>query len=117
MRRSLSARAGALLLPTLLAAPASAFSDFGKGRPITERDLAGKKICWDNGRWTSYGKDGNAVNSREDKFEWSVPTPGVVETGDRRTQTEILADGRVHTYRYMLRSQNHDRDGWGTFCK
>ena len=116
MRNLLASSAMIYGLALSFAAPAWAFTDFGKGRPITESDLAGKKICWESGRWTFYGKDGHAANSRDDEFEWSVPTPGVVVTGYRRTQTEILADGRVHTYRYVLRSQNHDRDGWGSFC-
>lgn len=101
----------------LAASPALAFSDFGSGRPVTERDLAGKKICWQSGRWTFYGKDGHALNSQDHEFRWSVPTPGVLAHGYRRTQTEVLADGRVHTYHYVLRSKNHDRDGWGDVCK
>ena len=97
--------------------PASAYTDFGAGRPIAEQDLAGKKICWDNGMWTSFGKNGQAVNSRGDEFEWSVPTPGVLVTGDRRRQMEMLADGRVHAYHRARSAKNADRDNWAAFCK
>ena len=45
-----------------------------------------------------------------------VPAPGVVEIGYERRQFEVLADGRIHNYRFCGTCQYHDKDSWGTTC-
>ncbi len=94
-----------------------AFTDFGKGRPVTAQDLSGKTFCWNNGIRASYGANGTFSNSRgaHDR-PWSVPRPGVFKDGYREVQMEILSDGRLHTYAYHLLWDNHDQDNWGKLC-
>jgi hypothetical protein len=91
-------------------------TDFGQGRPIAAKDLAGKKFCWDQGGWTIYAADGHYTNSKGDHIHWSVPEPGVVEIGYGRRQFEVLTDGRIHNYRFCGACQYHDKDSWGTLC-
>jgi hypothetical protein len=93
-----------------------AYTDFGQGRPIAAKDLAGKKFCWDAGGWTIYAADGHYTNSKGAHTHWSVPAPGVVEIGYERRQFEVLADGRIHNYRFCGNCQYHDKDSWGTTC-
>ena len=45
---------------------ALAYTDFGQGRPIAAKDLAGKKFCWNAGGWTIYAADGHYTNSKGD---------------------------------------------------
>ena len=72
---------------------ALAYTDFGQGRPIAAKDLAGKKFCWDGGGWTIYAADGHYTNSKGDHTHWSVPEPGVVEQtvrgSDRRSDSQL----------------------------
>ena len=72
------------------------FTDFGHGRPVTTQDLSGKKFCWSNGIRAFYGANGKLSNSLgvHDR-PWSVPQPGVLKTGQREVQTEVLSDGRA----------------------
>jgi hypothetical protein len=93
------------------------FTDFGHGRPVTAPDLSGKKFCWSNGIRTFYGANGKLSNSLgvHDR-PWSVPQPGVLKTGQREVQTEVLSDGRLHGYRYCLICGDHDLDSRATPC-
>ena len=95
---------------------ALAYTDFGQGRPITAKDLAGKKFCWNAGGWTVYAADGHYTNSKGDHTHWSVPEPGVVAIGQGRRQFEVLTDGRIHNYRFCGTCQYHDKDSWGAPC-
>lgn len=94
-----------------------AFTDFGKGKPITAQDISGKSFCWSNGVRTLYGANGTLSNSRgvHDR-PWSVTEPGVLKIGRRYTQVEVLSDGRLHDYRYCLLCGDHDHDTWATPC-
>jgi hypothetical protein len=89
-----------------------AYTDFGKGRPITAADLSGKKFCWSDGGWSIYAANGQFSNSLGKHSHWSVPEPGVLHAG-RFLQMEVLPDGRLHWY-FQVYSQ--DFDGWGTLC-
>jgi hypothetical protein len=95
---------------------ALAYTDFGQGRPIAAKDLAGKKFCWDQGGWAIYAADGHYTNNKGIHTHSFVPEPGVVEIGYARVQSEALADGRVHNHRFCGTCQYHDKDFWGTLC-
>ena len=51
------------------------------GRPATEKDLVGKKICWDNGRTGMFAANGQFTNDRGHHMSWLVTEPGVVKSG------------------------------------
>lgn len=69
-----------------------------QGRPLTANDISGKKICWDSGHWIAFGRDGYFTSERAAHKKWSVPEPGVLKTGDRKRQTEVLPDGQLHMH-------------------
>jgi hypothetical protein len=104
----------------------SAYTDFGQGKPVTFQDLAGKKFCWDTGRWVLYAANGQFLNSRSVHGTWVVVDRGVVEWRDeiqpgkyrsgRYGQWEVLPDGRLHSYSYCLLCGDHDHDHWATPC-
>jgi hypothetical protein len=87
------------------------------GRPVTPSDISGKTFCWSNGHKGTYGANGIYTNDRGTRTTWSIPEFGVITTGAQHLQTEVLPDGQLHMYSYVLRSQHHDRDTWGTPCK
>jgi hypothetical protein len=93
-----------------------AFTDFGQGKPITAKDLSGKKFCWNNGDWAFYGPNGQMSNRLGRHPHWSVGEPGVLHVNNRRVQVELLPDGRLHVYRYCLICGEHDLDAWATPC-
>jgi hypothetical protein len=113
----------ALLVFATLSAPlwttaVVAYTDFGRGKPITAQDLSGKKFCWPTGYSVIYGANGLETNNKNDRHPpWSVPEPGVLKFwGNKYTQVELLPDGRLHFYKYCLICGNHDNDNWATPC-
>jgi hypothetical protein len=88
------------------------------GRPVTGKDLAGKKICWDNGQWTAFGADGRLSNTRTDHGHWVVSEPGTVRFGNGKyIQYLILPDGSFYThwYKCCLSITGH-KEHWGKVC-
>jgi hypothetical protein len=114
--RSLLLLCAAIVCIALVGTKALAYTDFGQGRPIAAKDLAGKKFCWNAGGWTIYAADGHYTNSKGDHTHWSVPEPGVVAIGQGRRQFEVLTDGRIHNYHFCIYCMNRDIDSWGTLC-
>ena len=96
----------------------AAVTDFGRGKPITFQDLAGKTFCWADGGRVTYGASGLETNHKNNHHPaWSVPEPGVLKYwGNKYTQVELLPDGRLHFYKYCLRCGEHDNDNWATPC-
>src|SRR6185437_8195501 len=72
-----------------------------EGRPLMAKDISGKKICWDNGHWLAFGRDGRFTNDRGKHRRWSVPEPGVLKTGARERETEVLPDGQLHMHWFV----------------
>ena len=98
-----------------------------EGRPVTGKDIAGKKFCWNNGHWAYFMTDGSFTSDRRQFFKkrpghWRAPQPGVIEIGYSERQAEILPNGQLHEYWYALAhgkekgTQSHDKDLWGTVC-
>jgi hypothetical protein len=100
---------------------ALAFTDFGQGRPIAAKDIAGKTICWSrSGTRGNFAANGGYTDNRHQPGyhdQWSIPEPGVLRIGSTwHRQVEVLPDGRLHSYRYCLSCGEHDQDSWGTSC-
>jgi hypothetical protein len=100
-----------------VAAPASAYTEFGQGKPISAQDLSGKTFCWGDGTRVVYGANGKLSSNRgvHDR-PWSVPEPGVFKGGRGYDQIEVLPDGRLHLHKYCLLCGEHDLDAWATPC-
>jgi hypothetical protein len=75
---------------------ASAFAD--DGRPVVASDVAGKKVCWNIGKWDMYEADGQFTNNYGRHSRWPVPEPGVLKRGSQYRQVEVLPDGRFHLH-------------------
>jgi hypothetical protein len=102
---------------------AGAFAQFAapiEGRPVTAKDISGKKFCWNNGNWIQYGADGQFENNRDHQGRWSVVRPGIIKTGQDEHEVEVQSDGQLHMHWYRLRAgkgtRSHDMDLWGTTC-
>lgn len=97
-----------------------AFSE--EGRPLTAADLAGRKICWDGGYWDKFAANGQHLwgfgatdqTTPGHPDTWSVPQPGVIHTGRKYRQTEVLPDGKYQVSRIGGHGQR--RDYWGAVC-
>jgi hypothetical protein len=93
-----------------------------QGRPVTAKDIVGKKICWDNGRWGLYAANGEFSNDRHggQHHKWSVPEPGVIQTGDYYRQVVVLPDGSFVSYSFKYRAKKRPSgpmvDHSGTVC-
>ena len=88
------------------------------GRPATEHDLAGKKICWDDGKWAAFGANGRFSNERTDHGHWLVSEPGTVVFGnDRAIQYLVLPDGSFYKHWYSgHKSITGHKEHWGKVC-
>jgi hypothetical protein len=51
--------------------------------PVNSADLSGKKICWNNGSVSSYGKGGKYANNMSGEGTWSLTAGGVHIHTDR----------------------------------
>jgi hypothetical protein len=98
-----------------------------EGRPVTAKDVAGRKFCWNTGHWGYFMADGSFTSDRREYFQkrpghWQVLQPGVIRIGYSERQAEILPGGQLHEYWYALAhgkekgTKSHDRDLWGTVC-
>jgi hypothetical protein len=71
---------------------AGAFAQFAapiEGRPVTAKDISGKKFCWNNGNWIQYGADGRFENNRDGYGRWWVVRPGVIKVGENEREVEV----------------------------
>ena len=60
-----------LKLGAILSCAVVAYAAVALAGPVTKTDLAGKKICWTNGR-TTFGKDGSFYSTRYAGGTWSL---------------------------------------------
>jgi hypothetical protein len=87
------------------------------GRPATEEDLVGKKICWDNGESFMFAANGQFTNERGRHTTWLVAEPGVVKIGNRYPQVLILPDGSFYFHRVAnAQSITGHVEHWGKVC-
>jgi hypothetical protein len=91
------------------------------GRPVTENDLVGKKICWSNGRTGIFAANGQYTEERANEQRahhgtWLVTEPGVVRVWNWYTQYEILPDGSFYQHWFHGLSITGHHENWGTVC-
>jgi hypothetical protein len=89
-----------------------------ESRPVTANDLAGKKICWNDGGTGMFAANGQFINKRGRRLAWSVTELGVVKIGNGYRQFEILADGSFYSHTFCGRcgSITGHREYYGTVC-
>jgi len=87
------------------------------GRLATEKDLVGRKICWDDGRSGMFAANGQFTNERGRHWSWLVVEPGVVKVGNRYTQYVILPDGSFYHHWFSgSQSITGHQEHWGKVC-
>jgi hypothetical protein len=83
--------------------------------PVTDADLRGKRICWDDGSTTDFGKDGSWDNSRLGHGAWSLTGGSLMVTlsnGNARLPATInKEDGGIHLLRRAAHGNIVERRG------
>ena len=89
-----------------------------ESRPVTENDLVGKKICWNDGGSGAFGAGGQFTNSPGKHRLWLVTEPGGVKIGNGYTQYQILPDGSFYAHKFNGSggSITGHREWWGKLC-
>jgi len=84
---------------------------------VTDADLRGKKICWNNGATSSYSKDGSFDGTFAGHGTWTLVGDQLEVHGDHGTGANtITKDGDTfHIVRRASRS-GKDIEGWGKYC-
>jgi len=90
-----------------------------EGRAVTANDISGKKICWDNGYWDKYAANGQHFwglgatdqTTPGGHYTWTITEPGVIRTGSKYRQTEVLPDGNFQVSRIGRHCQRRDFSG------
>ncbi len=87
-------------------------------RPVVEKDLVGKKICWNDGTFSMFGANGRYTNRSGVHRAWFVTEPGVVKIGNGYRQYAILPDGSFYQHRFFggIGSITGHIEYWGTVC-
>ena len=70
------------------------------GRPVAEKDLIGKKICWSDGKSDSFSADAYAA-------KWWVTEPGVIKIGEHYRQLLVLPAGGFYEHWYSGHWDGH----------
>ena len=97
------------------------------GRPIAalaatvaNADLAGKKICWRDGK-TTFGKDGSFYSTRFGPGRWTLKDNQLVVRGTNGgfTATIIKRNGTFHVVGYLAGTGATPTayGTWGKYCK
>jgi hypothetical protein len=88
-----------------------------QGRPVTEADLSGKKVCWENGRVSTYAANFRGSNE-SNNLSWSVLSPGLVKSGYKYRQMEVFPDGHfeIHIFKGRRAKGLNNIQFWGTVC-
>jgi hypothetical protein len=56
------------VLTIALVSPRAGLAQFGReGRPVSAKDIAGKKICWGKGHWIMFGAKGSPLTTKVGK--------------------------------------------------
>lgn len=88
-----------------------AFVCCAAARPVTTKDLAGRKICWENGETSTFLPGGKYENSRHGSGVWKVTPAGLeIHAGEFAGvfDAQIQPDGGILDATYNVA---------GTICK
>ena len=94
---SLSAAAAVLSLASLSIADAA---------PVTSADLSGKKICWNDGSVSSYGRGGKYSNNMTGDGTWSMAGGGVHIHTDRYDYVAAMQKSPDGTFQAEIAAAN-----------
>ena len=102
-------RMGAVLSGAVVAYSAAAFAE-----PVKDADLRGKKICWSNGAFTTFHKDGTFDCTMRGHGTWRLDGDTLTENNSNGVFVwKIAKNGRT----LRESSQNGPLELQGTYCK
>lgn len=107
MQKCLSLLGAAGLLSLAFLSPASA-------APVTAADLSGKKICWDNGSASSYGRGGQYSNNLSGEGTWALTGGGVHIHTDRYDYVATIQKLPGGTFQAVINGAGIKSSG--TYC-
>ncbi|HEY3622489.1 MAG TPA: hypothetical protein VGL12_08865 [Roseiarcus sp.] len=108
----------ALKIGAVLSAAALVYSAAALAEPVTKADLAGKKICWNDGI-TTFGKDGSFHSTRFSDGTWSLTGDQLVMRGTHAGFTATITK-RNKTFHVFGHVAGNDAEPYGTrgkYCK
>jgi hypothetical protein len=82
---------------------------------VTNADLAGRRICWNNGVSVDYHRDGSLYSAQEGKGTWRLNGGTLKETGGPRGSYvwRVTKDGG--NFHLSLQTAPYEVDG--SYCK
>jgi hypothetical protein len=108
MQKLLSPLGAAVLLSLTLPSPASASA-------VTAADLSGKKIYWDSGSASVYGRGGNYSNNLSGEGTWSITGAGVHVHTDRYDYVAAIHKLPDGSFQAVINGAGIKSSG--TYCK
>ena len=102
----------------VLSAAALVYSAAALAAPVTKADLAGKKICWNDGI-TTFGKDGSFHSTRFSDGTWSLTGDQLVMRGTHAgfTATITKQNGTFHVVGHVAGNPGELYGTRGKYCK
>jgi hypothetical protein len=84
---------------------------------VTDADLRGKKICWNNGNTSTYNKDGSFDSNRVGHGTWRLNGDVVTISAEQWSGANTISkDGNgFHSVRRASKS-GADIEAWGNYC-
>jgi hypothetical protein len=84
---------------------------------VTDADLRGKKICWNTGFSSSYGKDGSFAGSTIGHGTWRLNGDLLTVSAEHGSGANTITKdgGTFHLARRGSRS-GKDIESWGSYC-
>jgi hypothetical protein len=105
-------RMGAVLSGAVVAYSAAAFAE-----PVKDADLRGKKICWSNGAFTTYHKDGTFDCTICGHGRWRLDGDTLTESNGKDVLVLKIAKNGRTLHESSQYGPNGPLDLQGTYCK
>jgi hypothetical protein len=108
----------ALRIVAVLLAATLIYSAAAAAEPVTRADLAGKKICWNDGI-TTFGNDGSFYSTRFSDGTWSLTGDQLVMRGAHAGFTAAITkqNGTFHVFGHVAGNPAEPYGTRGKYCK
>jgi hypothetical protein len=96
---------------------AVAFATTSRAGPVSDSDLRGKKICWNNGAFTAFGKDGSFDSNRTGHGTWTL-TGDLLNIMASNGNSSLLLAGTttIEKDNQTFRISRNRGELWGNYC-
>ena len=105
------------IVAVLVCAAALAQSVPALAGSVSDADLRGKKICWDNGYTNTFNKDGSFDGNHSGHGTWSLSGDTLTILGDQSSgASTITKDGDTFHRTRRGSKSGKDVESWGKYC-